>query len=510
MTTWCIRRLRGEGHGAGLSAPLPRRLRLRIALPMLFLAALCAAAVAQEAASTLSAGDLVFVDVYRRPELSSTTQLDANGNITLPFIGNVQVAGLTEEAASARVSTAFGKILKSPRVTVSRSTRTNALGNRTAEMQTQLLTLNNSNAETMYNALAGMTTEGGSVGFDKNTNTLIITDTPATVKNMLAVAAQIDEMQSQVTQVRIETKIAEVKQGAMKELGVRWFAKGKEGTVGYYPTPTQDPSLAGVRGSQGDPLANETIRGSNTSNGGGAAREFVENGNFDRRLAVPVQVPTVGEMFFGFLNSHVDIGVLLDALVAENKAETLANPMILAVNHQKAEIKMTDEFPFTEYLVQSYGARGSTRFLDLGIKLDVTPHVYRDQGGIYVQLELQPEVSFYNGSSNGVPIRSVRSSNTTTNVRDGQTLVIGGIIMNEQHNVEQSVPGLGKVPVLGNLFKHKERVQDRKELMVFVTPTVHDSPETITWDRMLNLSISDDVPAGTIPSLEGSRENRRQ
>jgi len=147
--------------------------------------------------------------------------------------------------------------------------------------------------------------------------------------------------------------------------------------------------------------------------------------------------------------------------------------------------------------------------MDLGIKMEVTPHVYRDAGGLYVQLELLPEVSWYKGMSSGVPIRAVRSSHTITNVRDGQTLVIGGIVLSEERNVDHRVPGVGRVPIVGSLFKHKERARERKELMVFVTPSVHERPESITWDKMLNLSVATEPQAPMIPSLEARSETRR-
>ncbi len=479
---------------------------------VLGLVALCAvASAAGQTETPIAVGDLVFVDVYRRAELCTTTQVDANGNITLPYVGNVKVVGLTEKDASARVSAALKKILKNPRVTVSRTVRRMALGARTAEMETQVVNLNNANAEALYEALQGMSSEGGNIGFDPNTNSLIVTDTPGTVQNMLSVIAQLDEMQIQVTQVRIETKIAEVNQGAMKELGIRWFAQGDEVTGGYYPVGSQDPAIAGIRGQTGV-MANEELSsgwGGSSGGGRGVGREFVEGLDFDRRLAVPVHVPIAGQMFFGLLNRHVDIGVLLDALVADKKAETLATPMILAVNHRPAEIKMTDEYPFSEYIMGSYGARTSIRFMDLGIKMEVTPHVYRDAGGLYVQLELLPEVSWYKGMSSGVPIRAVRSSHTITNVRDGQTLVIGGIVLSEERNVDHRVPGVGRVPIVGSLFKHKERARERKELMVFVTPSVHERPESITWDKMLNLSVATEPQAPMIPSLEARSETRR-
>jgi len=470
----------------------------------------CGWVAAETDASPIVAGELVFVEVYRRPELSSTTQVDANGNITIAHCGNVKVAGLSEKEASAQVATALKRILKNPRVTVSRTVSRAMMGTRTADMTTEVINLNNSSAETLYDALSGMSTDGGALGFDPSSNSLIITDTPGAVQNMLAVVDQLDRLQSRLTQVRIATKIAEVKQGAMKELGIRWFVQGKEGAVGWYPPRSQDPRVTDKRG-QYDPMANERIgaghgRGRTTS---GFDREFVEEGVFDRRMQVPVHVPSVGQMFLGYMNVHVDIGAMLDALVAEDQAETLASPSILAVNHRTSVIKMADEYPFTEVTTYAYGAQGSTRFMDFGIKMEVTPHVYRDSGGTYVQLELKPEVSFYNGSSAGKPIRAVRSSESVANVRDGQTLVIGGILMTDERTVVQRVPGLGRIPGIGNLFKHKERAKEHKELMVFVTPTVHESPDSITWDRMLDLSVARDQHAELMPALEPQRETRR-
>ena len=461
--------------------------------------------------TTLNTGDLLFVDVYRRPELSTTVQVDANGAVPLPYIGNVNISGLTEQEAAARIALALKSILKNPRVTVSRTTSQPVMPmpSRTATMKTQVITLNNSNAEVLSEALQGMSSQGGTINYDPNTNTIIITDEPGTVQNIIAAVSQLDQMQSQVTQVRIDTKIAEVEQGAMKELGIRWFFKGDESTGGYYSPSSRHLRTTGV---QFDPSANESFGGGVGGISGGPQRRFVDDTpQFDRRLNVPIHVPTVGQMFFGFLDNNVDIGVLLDALMADDKAQLLANPAILTVNHKPAEIKMTDEFPYTEGSQTFGGTSYSVKFMDLGIKLEVTPHVRKDMQGTYVQMELKPEVSYASGvSSDGIPIRSVRSSDTVANVRDGQTLVIGGIILSDEHTTVQAVPGISKIPVLGALFKRKERSRSRNELMVFVTPTVHEAPESITWDRMINLSESVQGDLALIPSNEVRGEARKE
>jgi type II secretory pathway component GspD/PulD (secretin) len=466
-----------------------------------------------EANGGILPGDLVFVDVFRRPEMSTTTQVDAAGNISLPYAGSVMVAGLSESEAAERVTEVLSAILRNPRVTVSRSGPGYNMGYRTEEMRTELLPLQNSNAESLQKALNGMSSEGGSISHDESTNTLIITDTPTTIQNMLSVIGRLDQMQSQLQQIRIEAKIAEVKVGALKELGVRWFVQGNEVGAGYYPMPSQDVEINSLKGQAASPLNNEIFN--NNSNGrndglNNITRRFVDEPRFDRRVNIPLQIPKTGQLFLGLLNEHIDLGVMLDALVADNNAELLANPNILTVNHKEAEIKMTDEFPYTEFGTEISGrANFSTRFLDLGIKMVVTPHVHRDDKGTYVKLQFNPEVSFPSGSNNGVPIRSVRSYSGESNVRNGQTLVVGGIYRNDLRDIEQKVPGLGNIPVLGSLFKHSEKARSQTELMVFLTPTVHDSPETVTWDRMLDVTAKSEIVAPAIGVPVTRNEARR-
>ncbi len=475
------------------------------------------AAPASEAAPVASAraggaftpGDLVYVEVLRHPELSTTAQVDANGNVNVPYIGNVNVAGLNEADAGQRLTGAMTRILKNPRVTVSRSAPVTPLAApyRKSEMRTELVPLKNGNAEQLCKHLQSISSEGGSVTYDPDTNCLIVTDSPTAIQNILSVIQRLDEMQNQLTQVRIEAKIAEIQSGAIKNLGVRWFVQGQDVLGGYYSMPTQTALVNSLLGDQASPQANEQVGDSN--GGSGNSRRFVNDLNFDRRLNAPVQVPKIGQLFLGGLTSHVDVGVMLDALMADNKAELLANPSILTVNHKRAEIRSTEEQPYTEFGTDIGGrSTFSTRFLDTGIKLFVTPHVYEWEGGTCVRLELNPEVSYVTGTSNGVPIRSVRSSVAEARVRDGQTLVVGGITRNDYSKSVQKVPGFGDVPVLGALFKRTEKTKTQTDLMVFVTPTVHNSPDTVTWDRMLDLTnLGTGQAAAVAPPV--AHENRK-
>jgi type IV pilus assembly protein PilQ len=292
-------------------------------------------------------------------------------------------------------------------------------------------------------------------------------------------------MESQITQVLIEAKIVEVETAAAKELGVRWFAQGDHVGTGYTPPPRQDALLNSIRQSVG-PSYNESL--DTGARGGGISRRFVDDTRFDRRLQVPVQLAAPGQMFLGYMNSGIDLGVMLDALVADDKAELLASPYVGTINHKAATIRMTEEFPYSEVGSAGLSTVENVNFLDIGIVLEVVPHVRRDPSGErYVMVELAPEVSTAVGVSNGVPVRAVRSSNSQRIVRDGQSLVIGGIVMADNHTVIQKLPGLGNLPIFGNLFKHKEQSRSSRELMIFVTPTIHDRPEDIRWERSLEM-----------------------
>jgi len=454
-------------------------------------------------------GDLVYIDTYNTPELSTTAQVDEGGQIELPYVGLVRVSGLNETEAAAAVAGAYTSVHKNPRVTISKTVMSIGGGSfRTSEMRTEVVELMNADAGQLAQTLLSHTSEGGSITYEPNTNILLVTDTVGNLQNILAVISKLDQMQSQLHQVQIEAKIAEVKIGALKELGVRWFVQGDDVSGGYYPNAPMLPGINGMRGGQASPIENERIGGSGNQNGSSSTgRRFANDAIPDRLLGLPIQVPKPGQLFLGFMNSSIDLGMLIDALAADDQAEILANPNLLTVNHKPAEIRMTDEVPFTEFGTEVSG-RGnfSVKFLDIGIIMTVTPHVLRDDHGTYVKLDMEPRVSFASGVRNGVPVRSMRSYSGQANVRDRQTLVIGGIYRNDTRNIESRVPVVSKIPVLGNLFKHKESQREQTELVIFVTPHVHERPDTVTWDRMLNLTRAAEV-ATKVPDVLADAES---
>ncbi len=498
--------------------------RTRWAVPVAaLLFAVLVGAIAPPAAAqggAISAGDLLYIDVYRRPELSTTAPVDADGNIRMPYVGKVSVGGRSTAQASSAIALSLRRILrdKSPSVTVTRAAAKPSAPNvaRAEEMVTDLIEIENLMVEELGENLLGMTTEGGSISANTQANCLIVTDTKVVVEKIKQAVKMLDQLQAQQTQVHINTKIAEVKVGAMKEMGVRWFIQGAHTGGGYNPMPGQDTAISALGGSSN--THNDLQGGNNVNSGGsgfGQVRQFITDGigneltggGLDRRLNIPLQVAGPGQLSVGYRDQNVDVGVMLNALMADDKAELLAEPQVLTINHQRSDIEMLDEFPFTEVGYDISGRSiSSVRFLDLGIKMGVTPHVARGPFGTHVVLDLEPEVSFPSGMSQGVPIRSVRSYTGKARVANGQTLVIGGIYRTDLHKVNQRVPVLGAIPLIGHFFKHTENSKSKTELMIFVTPTVHDSPETVTWDEMLDITASSEVVGPEIASLHTKRK----
>lgn len=464
---------------------------------------------AQADEGRLQPGDFVFIEVQRYPHLSVSSTLDAAGQVVIPHLGPVQLAGLDEQGAGAKVKEALSRILRTPpQVTVSRSASSLMGPQRSAEMRTELIPLQNADADEMSQALQGMTSAGGNISYDPGTHMLIITDTPDTVRNIMSVVSRLDERRSRMTQVRIEARIAEVRVGAMKEMGVRWFFQSRDVLGGYLPLGPQTLRSRSLRGSQADPINNEWVGGGGTG-GTSGGRAYTEEGLFDRRLSMPVNIPKTGQLFLGVLTGAIDMGVMLDALVAEDDAQLLAAPNILTVNHKPALIESLEQFPVSTSMSTFAGTASGVSYVDIGIRLEVVPHVRKDDTGPYVNIQLMPEVSYLVGTANGAPVRSIRRSEQNANVRDGQTLVLGGIYRNDRKMLEQGVPGLKEVPLVGSLFKHVERVEDQTELVVFVTPSIHTTPDSVTWERMLDVPTARQV-LDEAPVVTSSLQERRK
>ncbi len=184
-----------------------------------------------------------------------------------------------------------------------------------------------------------------------------------------------------------------------------------------------------------------------------------------------------GTITFGG-QTYPNIGALFRALQSDKDVNVLSTPTILTMDNQEAEIVVADNIPFVTGQIFTPGFEGPTTTIerqDVGIKLQLVPQISE---GDYVKLTIYQEVSNVTESPEGLSAAQVgvttskRSASTTVVVKDGQTVVIGGLIKDYTQLAEQKVPLLGDIPIIGYLFKsHKKRV-NKTNLLIFITPHI--------------------------------------
>lgn len=198
-----------------------------------------------------------------------------------------------------------------------------------------------------------------------------------------------------------------------------------------------------------------------------------------------------------------DFQATLRAIATAGKTEILSRPSILARNNQAATISLGQQVPIISGTrFDTFGNQINTiTYQSVGVNLSVTPFISSDGN---VEMVVTPEISSLadrsqwvaiSGGTNAVaaPVINSRVATTTVVVPDGQTVVIGGLMENTQTDSESKVPVLGDIPLLGNLFKRKQKDNVKRELMIFLTPTIVKSPAQlagVTQDEKLNKKLA--------------------
>ncbi|MCX7919232.1 MAG: secretin and TonB N-terminal domain-containing protein [bacterium] len=284
------------------------------------------------------------------------------------------------------------------------------------------------------------------------TGVIVISGSPQDVAKAKALIKKLDKP---IKQVMIEARLINLDLDKIKDLGISWDAtKSSIIDDGTY-------SIGGQTLGQAGALAGGIVIGS-------------------------ISTPTW------------DINATLKAAVENKSAEVLANPRILALNNTTAEINITRQNPYVQW---SYDAQTNTYVGNVnfdektkeGVTLTVTPQI-TDDGNILmhivpVQKSKQGEISY--PSAGGAPntviaIVDERKADATLLVKDGETVVIGGLRKNNELTKENKIPVLGDIPFLGNAFKSKSTTVSRSELMLFVTPYIVKESTPLTAEEKIN------------------------
>ena len=295
------------------------------------------------------------------------------------------------------------------------------------------------------------------IALDPGTGLMTITDTPENQRLAQQYIAEFDVGEEQIT---VEARFIEIGLTDLSSLGVEWTAE-------YRKTSGQSDIFIGS-GSNSNPVKTGT--------------------NFD----VPIGGPGLSLSVIKTTLKGNQLSMFLHALESTGKANILSSPKITTLSGQVANIQSVRTVPYATAVTRTNIAQGATATQEpifvntytiaektVGIKLPVKPTVGEDKETI--TLEISPEVSQIvdqvpivsaAGTALGLPVIDARSVQTTVVVKSGETIILGGLVKDNDIDTTRQVPLLGNIPMIGNLFKYKSKSREKSNLIILITATL--------------------------------------
>lgn len=305
-------------------------------------------------------------------------------------------------------------------------------------------------------ALESLLSLRGSAVADTRTNTLIINDT---ANNIDKIRKMIDLLDVSIKQVMVEARIVRATTDFTKEMGVKWgilsqginknndlLVGGSDKTLWDLRTPDDDGKYTITRPDN---------------------------------LNVDLGVTTTGasKIAFGLISmSDFMLDLELSALQSDGYGEVISTPKVMTADKQKAKVASGQQIPYQTTQTAGGAATATTSFKDALLSLDVTPSITPD-GKVQMQLNVTSD-SPAGTAPNGEIILNKNEVNTNVLVDNGETVVLGGIFEQETKNIQTKVPFLGDIPYLGRLFRKDLKSDNKRELLIFVTPRIVNDSRT--------------------------------
>ena len=310
----------------------------------------------------------------------------------------------------------------------------------------------------------------GSVRADERTNQIIVQTLPG---RMGDIEKMINELDKKTKAVLIDTKIIKIQLSDDYKLGFEW--------EGMFDTLTDH----GMNFLGSHPL--EPIYRAGVS----FIDQFTQIEEEDDNLPAGAK-KTLGEkIYFGRTSGAFSFETAMEFLQTYGETRILSNPKLSVVNNQEARIHVGRREAYITTTTTTGQTTTTTAeevtFVDIGIQLAVTPTI-NDQG--FITMKIKPEISsvvdtLVTPSGNEIPIIDTSTAETTVLVKDGSTIIIGGLRREEEVITDEHVPFLGTIPIIGNLFGKKSTDKTRTELLVMITPYVISGDKLVTGDMVV-------------------------
>ena len=301
-----------------------------------------------------------------------------------------------------------------------------------------------------------------SIEAHEDTNSLVITAQPDVMRTLEQVINQLDIRRAQVL---VEAIIVELSEGDGVNFGIQWITEAG-GT--QYNNGTQVP-LTTIGAGLIDAKDKTTTTTTYDDKGNPVVTESTTSGDISTLASA---LSGINGLAMGVMNSSGSFGAIIQAAANDTQSNILATPSIMTLDNQEASFIVGEEVPVITGSSASSGNDNPFQTVErqeVGIKLKVTPQINE---GDAVQLTIEQEVSQVLGSTSVDVTFAKRQVNTTILADSGQTIVIGGLLDEQVTESISKVPWLGDIPWIGNLFKSTSSSTKKRNLMVFIKPTI--------------------------------------
>ena len=362
----------------------------------------------------------------------------------------------------------YGNILRIAPLETIRAEREQALAADKASIELEdlnvlTLPINFGDAKDMGTHVQAVLSERGSVTVDERTNTLIVQDIEEGLRQARLLVMALD---SQTPQVLIDARIVEVSDNWSRSSGVQWGGNLNFSPATGMPTGLFFPNNVGLSGGKSAPVMQ--MDGSQSQEG---LTQFTTQPNWVVDLPGTSDAGSLG-LALGSLTGVANLDMRLSAMESAGQGRVVSSPRVQVVTNEEAFIKQGTNIPY-----ETASLRGTeVQFIEATLELRVTPSITAD-GTVFLEVFVKKNRPDFGNTVGSYPSIEVKEAETTVMVPNGDTTVIGGVYSLDESEDSAYIPGIGKVPVLGALFKNKSKRKDRSEMLVFITPTILTSTQ---------------------------------
>jgi len=294
-------------------------------------------------------------------------------------------------------------------------------------------------------------------------NALVITDIPEKVEQIKTLVKELDHPSNQIM---IESRLVMVDSDHVRDIGIEWGGR----------TKNQNLMISGQRDRS---WSQETSDTTGTEPTTANTTKTSDKGSI-QGVDLPAAIAAAGHGgSIGFLLGDITkdfLDVQLTAMEDKGRGKILASPRVVTQDNQKAYIKVGDEIPYQEITFNGGATTTTVKFKDAAIELEVSPHIVGDK--IFMDIVVARKTPDFKLAIAGNPTLTTQALTTKVSVKTGETLVLGGLTEEEDITTTHAIPFFYRIPLINFFFKNDSKTKTKRELIIFITPTIFTGDST--------------------------------